>query len=489
VFDTRLTPVPPDPRAALSKLALFAAACCLIACTARSRLEAPPAAEPVRVTDVGGDDQETDVVAGDLGARLDAELTRFAEYGFWGTVLVVRDGRVALARGYGYADGMRGIPNTAATRFEMNSMTKMFTGAAILKLAAQGRVQLGDPIERYLGAFPANKRDARVEHLAGHTAGLFEKGADLDGATRDVFIAAVKRAPRESPAGERYRYSNAGFSVLAAVIEVVSGERYEAYLRSHLFVPAGMRTAIFRDEVPPLDHRFARGHVGTPASLEPGPPNPYDWGTRGAGGVWCTVRDIDRWLVAVEGSAILPAEQRRILFAEPRPPAEEMYGWRVEQDDERRLRIRKGGGSDDFASNVTYYPRERATIVWASNNLRQRWRKTLDRALPAIVFGGTGASLPPVARWSPDRLRAASGRYSADTQTLELRVGSAYLYSAANELRELMFFPVDDTHLVAYDPPTATTTRLSLDDARTISLELPSGQRIVFTRTSSESTP
>lgn len=80
-------------------------------------------------------------MVGPLGARLDSELTRFSEYGFSGTVLVARRGRIVLLKGYGLADVERGIPNTAAARFEMNSMTKMFTGAAILQLAAQGRLR------------------------------------------------------------------------------------------------------------------------------------------------------------------------------------------------------------------------------------------------------------------------------------------------------------------------------------------------------------
>src|SRR5918999_1546393 len=118
------------------------------------------------------DSLERDHVVGTLGTRLDAHLARFAAYGFSGTVLVVRDGQVVLAKGYGLADVDRGIRNTAGTRFEMNSMTKRFTGVAILQLAAQGRLLLSDPVARYLGGFPPAKRSATIEQLATHTAGL-----------------------------------------------------------------------------------------------------------------------------------------------------------------------------------------------------------------------------------------------------------------------------------------------------------------------------
>ena len=96
-------------------------------------------------------------VEGALGKRLNAMLKRFAAYGFSGAVLVVKDGRVVLLEGYGLADVERGVRNTAATRFEMNSMTKMFTGAAILQLAAQGRLRPSDTVEQHLGGFPPDK--------------------------------------------------------------------------------------------------------------------------------------------------------------------------------------------------------------------------------------------------------------------------------------------------------------------------------------------
>src|SRR5919109_4766888 len=104
-------------------------------------------------------------IRGALGAKLDTQLTRYERAGFAGTVLVVRDRRIVLLRGYGLANIETRTPNTPYTRFEWNSMTKMLTGVSILQLAAAGRLKLDAPIERYLGEFPADKRGATVEHL------------------------------------------------------------------------------------------------------------------------------------------------------------------------------------------------------------------------------------------------------------------------------------------------------------------------------------
>ena len=431
---------------------------------------------------------DTDQVNGSVGRQLDSQLTRFAAYGFSGTVLVVREGRVVLLKGYGLADADRGVPNSAATRFEMNSMTKMFTGAAILQL----RIKPADPIARYLGAFPPGKRGATIEQLATHTSGLIVKGANLAEGSREAFVHDIKESPREAAPGEQYRYTNAGFSLLAAIIEIKSGQSYESYLRKHIFSPAGMLTATFRDQVPSDDPRFAHGYVGTPAALEPGPPNPYVWGTRGAGGVWSTVGDMYRWLVAVYDGRLLPQRERAILFSPPKPPAKEAFGWHVgAAAPDGRSRIEKGGGSDDFASQLLYYPKEKVAIIWASNNLRQRWRQSLNRAIPEIIFGGSTSAaltLPPIANLSHDQLASRASEYkTSDGRALQLRMTNDYLYFAGNspEVRaDAMFFPQDASHFAAFDPVSRTITRLAFgsDGPDSFVLELASGKRVAARR-------
>ena len=321
---------------------------------------------------VAGDSLTKTHVVGALGAQLDSQLTRFADSGFAGTVLVVRDRHIVLLKGYGLADAELGVRNSPATRFEMNSMTKMFTGVATLQLAAAGRLKLNDPVERYLGPFPEGKRGATIEQLASHTSGLIVAGTNLAGDSREAFVRDVKQTPREAAPGVEYRYTNAGFSLLSAIIEVASGESYENYLRQHLFQPAAMRTAVFRNEVPDRDTLFARSRVGTA--------NPYVWATRGAGGVWATVGDMYSWIVAIEDDVVLPKAERRILFSPHKPPAEEAYGWHVSP-----LRIDKGGGSANFASQLLYYPDQHTVIIWACNDLRQRWRGRLNQALGEIA--------------------------------------------------------------------------------------------------------
>lgn len=315
--------------------------------------------------------------AAQLPAQLDTLLTGYEAEGFSGTVLVAKDGRVVLHKGYGLADRDRGIRNDTNTRFEIASLTKPFTAAAILQLEERGALATSDLLSRHLGAFPPSKSAATIHHLATHTGGLVPEGASLSyGDDREAFIDSVKNVATESAPGERYRYTNAGYSTLAAIVEKASGMTFEAYAREHLFPRAGLRSAHFRGDRDPHD---ALGYVDKLST-----PPPYQWGVRGSGGMIMTVEDLYRWHRALHEGRVLPKQQVEKMFhAWPT----EGYGWHVAKDASGRRLISKGGGMTEYASQVLYYPDERVVIVWASNNLRKRWRQTLNKGIAAAVLG------------------------------------------------------------------------------------------------------
>ena len=348
----------------------------------------PDTAQRVYTYSVEADDSlERTHVAPGLGQRVDSLLSAFETQGFSGTVLIVQRQRILLSKGYGFSNKEARIRNSPATRFELSSLTKMFTAAAVLQLAAEGKLRLDDPLERHLGAFPAEKKTATIEHLASHTAGLVASTADVVGGSRDDFIAAVKSTPQETPPGTAYRYTNVGYSVLGALIEVKSGLRYEDYLRQRIFAPAGMRYPVFRNAVPANDTLVATGY-GPPDDDGSNALQPYQWGSIGAGGVWTTMGDVYRWVDAVKRGKVIPTQFRQLLLTPPRPPSREAFGWHVyAATDTTRFRIEKGGGSDIFATQLLEFPEEQLVILWASNDLFKRWRQTLNREVPALILG------------------------------------------------------------------------------------------------------
>lgn len=184
------------------------------------------------------------------------------EYGVPGLVVtVVRDGRVVLARGYGMADVDARRPMSAETTvMRVGSVSKPVTAIAVLQLAEAGRIDLDAPVERYLpGVLRGRYADrVRVRDLLTHTAGLDVR---LNGTTTtdparllplERFLAR-DRPFVVHPPGEVNRYSNHGYVLLGRLVEVASGERYEAYVRRRVLAPLGMRASGFR-----LDGALAR---------------------------------------------------------------------------------------------------------------------------------------------------------------------------------------------------------------------------------------
>ncbi len=325
-------------------------------------------------------DIDARIVDGDRGQALDTFLRALEAKGYWGSVLVARGGRVVLANGYGFEDVATRRPNRVTTRFEIASITKTFTAAAALRLASEGRLRAGDLVQTHLGEFPPEKAAVTVEHLASHTGGLIREGAWLAyGDSRDEFVGSVKATPIETAPGAVFRYTNAGFSMLAAVVERASGTSFEAFVRDRLFAPAGLRAAGFRV---PAGDAVARGHV---APDQPSDPPPYAWGTRGAGGIVMSVADLYRWHLALRGDAVLDAAAREKMF---RPGKTEAWGWHVDaRPDLGGTLIHKGGGMPEFASQILYVPEKDLVAIWTCNNLTRRWRRALNKGLLEIAEG------------------------------------------------------------------------------------------------------
>ena len=187
--------------------------------------------------------------------RLSAELHRHltntaADSGFSGAVLVARGGKVVLHEGYGWADLAKTAPVTRETRFYIASITKQFTAAAVLKLEERGRLGLADPVGKHLPGVPPDKAAVTIHQLLTHTSGLGQDYAADGIRDRAEAVRAVLAKPLKSPPGAQFRYSNDGYNLLAVIVEVVSGESYESFLRQNLLRPAGMSRTGFWGETP-----------------------------------------------------------------------------------------------------------------------------------------------------------------------------------------------------------------------------------------------
>ena len=171
-----------------------------------------------------------------------------------GNVLVAERGRTVYQHSFGYADFAAHRPNAAATEFEMASVSKVFTGIAVMQLVERGTIGLDHTLTSYMPAFPY--RSITVRQLLSHSSGLSEQeishpgferssGRPIEMADLVPAIVSANTPPRLGP-GEKWWYSNLGYQLLARLVEERSGQRFDAYIRQHILRPAAMRHTYLR---------------------------------------------------------------------------------------------------------------------------------------------------------------------------------------------------------------------------------------------------
>lgn len=326
----------------------------------------------------------TEVVQGEVGEELDRFLLEMTERGFSGAVLVSRQGEILLKKGYGMADREGFIPNTSETRFNVASVAKTFTAAAILDLEEDGLLRIDDSIEDFLGSFPKAKSSATIHHLLTHTAGLAVRGTTLQYDSLGAFVESMKRAEIESTPGERFRYTNAGYTLLAALVETISHKTFDAVLQERLFAPACMRQSAYVWELDPRVVPLAVGYRGEKIEdLQSSPREEDAWGNRGPGGIATTVGDLYRWIRALEADLVLEPESKARMFTPH--VGDEGYGWHVLETDRGRL-VRRGGGLPGYESSLRWYLGEEVVIIFAINN-HLGLRVPVAEGIESIVFG------------------------------------------------------------------------------------------------------
>ena len=368
-------------------------------------------------------------VHGSFGAALDRYLTQLAGYGFSGAVLVAQHGEVVLDQGYGLADRAHGTPFTSDTLFDIASISKPFTAAAVLRLEMQGKLKVDDPLSRFFPEAPPDKAKITLHQLLTHTAGLPESlGPEYERLTRHHFLERIFAAKLVHPPGGRFLYSDDGYSLLAAVVEKVSGRSFGDFLHREVFQPAGMRHTGFLPEGQDRE-RLAHGYTGdndwgTSLDHPHAPDGPW-WNLRGNGGILTTAGDLYRWHVALQGNAVLSAVERKKYEApkvpETRAPYPRYaYGWSVFKSPSGSRQLSHVGDNGVFLSDYRCYPDDGAVIVVASNAID--WSAVaIANELELRLFGkpvaGPPAAVPPVAA----ELRRCAGVYElAAGESLEV---------------------------------------------------------------------
>ncbi len=358
-------------------------------------------------------------------ANLTAQLPPYldATVNFSGFVLVAQHDQILFEHGYGFADQMTKRVATADTSFRIGSVTKQFTSAAILQLEQAGKLTIGDTVGKLLPDYTGPAKDVTVHQLLTHTAGIpdyTENDALMDRRADKMspqeILHSFSDLPLEFTPGSQHKYSNSGYILLGLIIEKVSGEPYEQYMRTHLFVPAKLEHTVVGDAIGAADRAEGYERDRTPA-------HPIDMSVPyAAGSIRSTAHDLVRWHRALSGDTILPATERAKLY---QPALEKYaYGWVVDEVVGHGV-VWHNGGIDGFGTSYWRVPDADLVVVAWTNVGGFR----IDPIAKAAVEAALGGKLTP-----PVKEKAGT----LDTALVERMVGTYKLDDAGKaELTKL----------------------------------------------------
>lgn len=318
-------------------------------------------------------------------AEIDTFLNKITtEQNFSGAVLVAKDGKILLEKGYGFADLKKTLPAKNDTKFYVASISKQFTAAAILKLEEQGKLSVNDLISKYLQDVPKDKADLKIHHLLSQSSGIDQNYA-ADGITEcKKAVQAIFKKSLKHHAGEKFTYSNDNYSLLAIIVEIVSGKNYETFLRENFFAPLAMNQTGFWGEkrAEPIAELIEK------PDKKAAKPN---WGFRGATGISSTIGDLFKWQQALFSDQVLAKLSREKMFTPYFQMSRGMhgYGWFLSKTSGGTETIWTSG-AEDFGHNGIIKTYADGTVVIVLSNAGELngklARNVAIEGVEAIIF-------------------------------------------------------------------------------------------------------
>jgi CubicO group peptidase (beta-lactamase class C family) len=288
---------------------------------------------------------------------------------FMGSVLVARDGKILLNKGYGSADLEWNIPDSPNTKFRLGSITKQFTAASILLLEERGKLKTDEFVKKYMPDAPAAWDRVTIFHLLTHTSGIpsFTSFPDYSSTeatptTPERLVARFRDKPLEFQPGEQMKYDNSGYALLGYLMEKISGQSYKDFLQENIFKPLSMNDSGYDANSAIIVHR-ASGY-------SPGPDGPRHPGyidmtiPFAAGALYATTEDLLRWEQGLfAGKVLSEASLKKMTTPFKNDYA---FGLVVRTVNGHKV-IEHGGGIEGFNTQMSYFPDDKLTVIVLGN--------------------------------------------------------------------------------------------------------------------------
>lgn len=337
-------------------------------------------------------------------------------------IAVIKNGKIIKAEGYGLANVELNVPVTRETVFEIGSISKQITAAAVMLLVEDGKINTDEKISKYLPNTPESWSKVTVGNLLTHTSGIksytglsgFELTKRLK---RDEFIKAIGTHPLEYEPGTRWIYSNSGYNLLGFIIESVTGKSYWDFVQTRIFKPLGMNRTANRD----------------PKLIVPNRADGYEWENGklvgrdydltdvfSAGAIVSTATDLTKWDAALRGDTFLRRETKEKIWTpvsfndgKPYPYG---FGWNITEFRGHKL-VSHGGQTAGFAANISRYTGDDLTVIVLTNSGEQGLGGVIALGIAKIY-------LPDIS------LRAMKEKPGADARLTDLFQNALHSYLA-----------------------------------------------------------
>jgi CubicO group peptidase (beta-lactamase class C family) len=286
------------------------------------------------------------------------------------SIAVIRDRKILKMQGYGVADIATGTPATAETVYKIASVSKQFIASAIMLLHQEGKINLDAPVNSFCDSFPPLWKQITIRHLLTHTSGLVR---DIPGyspvkvrsnteAIRQLFNVPLQFVP-----GEKYQYSNAGYCILAEIVQRLSGMPWDDFIRDHIFIPAGMSQTRTTTEAEIIPFR-ANGYKPTATGFEKVGPQLV---VRPSGAFLSSVIDLARWDSVLYTKSILTNESKQLMWTPVTLNNGKTYsygfGWTLGSI-RGHQRVMHNGSLPGFKSGFLRYPKDHLTVIVLTNS-------------------------------------------------------------------------------------------------------------------------
>lgn len=280
---------------------------------------------------------------------------------FQGTVLVAKGDDILFEQSYGWADKKNKRKNDANSQYQIGSITKSFTAAAILMLEEKGQLKTSDTLDKYFPEFPRGK-EITIHQLLTHTSGIYNYTSSKFNQKKEVTPEEIVRwfedEQLDFDPGKKFSYSNSNYILLGLIVEKVSGMSYEQFLEENIFKPAQLdMTTSDRGEAKHL----AVGYKGSKKDTYIDNSIPY-----AAGMLISTVGDLEKYIKAIHDGTLLKEESQKKLFTTEKN--DYAYGWINKEILGKKVHMHNGG-INGFRSVMGFYPKNGYTVIVLSNNV------------------------------------------------------------------------------------------------------------------------